>query len=61
MPPSINSDHTLAEWEPTPQALSVIGSKHHCVVGPYAKLSEVSYQRDGGRYELRIRGLDAVF
>lgn len=28
---------------------------------PYAKLSEVSDQRDGGRYELRIRELDAVF
>jgi len=28
---------------------------------PYAKLSEVSDQRDGGRYELRFRELDAVF
>jgi hypothetical protein len=28
---------------------------------PYAKTSEVSYQRYGGRYELRIRDLDAVY
>lgn len=28
---------------------------------PYAKLAEVSEQRDGGKYELRIRELDAVF
>lgn len=28
---------------------------------PYANLSEVRDQRDGGRYELRIRELDAVF
>jgi len=28
---------------------------------PYAKLSEVREQREGGRYEMRIRELDAVF